>query len=100
MTSLEVPQRCPAYCIKISENGDHKKGFLEQVDKNKDRWFCTTPGCKFAFRDEHKIDHWMGGTIPNDLRTEEHEEFVVPNYVISKGLAVSTFEKKKDQVSI
>lgn len=75
MTSLEVPIRCPAFCIKIGEKGEHLKGFLEQVDKNKDRWFCTTRGCKFAFRDEHKIDHWIGGVIPVDLLTEEHEEF-------------------------
>jgi len=67
--------RCPAFCIKIGEKGERSKGYLEQVDKSKDRWFCTTSGCQFAFRDEKKMDHWIGGVIPADLRTEEHEEF-------------------------
>lgn len=64
--------RCPGLCVKIdSKTGDHKKAYLQQVDKDKDRWFCTTRGCRFAYKDEHKIDHWVGGTIPDNLPTED-----------------------------
>lgn len=68
----EVPIRCPGLCIKIDEKtGEHHKAYLSQVDKDKDRWFCTTSGCKFAFMDEHKIHHWVGGVVPTDLPTED-----------------------------
>jgi len=65
--------RCPAFCLVKDGNGKViGKGFLSKSPtEGSEKLFCQTPGCPFAYRDEHNKDHWMGGVIPLDLPTEE-----------------------------
>ena len=64
--------RCPAWCFKIiDDKGTRAKGMLSPSPSSPHRFFCTTPGCKFAYRDEHNRDHWVGEIIPLNLPTCE-----------------------------
>ena len=55
MIRTNVP--CPANC----------KGYLLEVSKDTGRLFCDTVGCKFAFIDEHKVEHWVDGQMPLEV---------------------------------
>lgn len=63
---------CPANCvIKDPKTEIETPGTLTEIIPGSDRWFCLNGPCKFAFQDEHKQHHWIGGEIPLNLPMEK-----------------------------
>lgn len=42
-------------------------GYLWESPDGDGRLFCRTGKCPFGFRDEKKIDHWIGGEAPLNI---------------------------------
>ena len=59
MKKTEV--RCPALCFVLEENKQPIPGMLHESEEGK--MMCLTSGCAFAYIDEHKVEHWMGGQV-------------------------------------
>lgn len=56
--------RCPGNCLKKDKDGKYTiPGYLVEVKDGSSRIFCNTNGCRFAFIDEHKKEHWVGGEV-------------------------------------
>jgi len=72
--SLSLP--CPGNCRVTDKQGkDLGPGMLHQTDADSPRYFCTTPGCKFAYHNiDTKKDEWVGGEAPLDILVGEQND--------------------------
>lgn len=59
-----ILNRCPGQCLIKDKDGKYTiPGILKESKPGSGRMFCETTGCKFAFIDEHKKEHWVGGEV-------------------------------------
>lgn len=64
MSNVNYLARCPANCYKKDEKGYYViPGILKEVNNGSGRLFCNTEGCRFAYIDENKVEHWLGGEV-------------------------------------